>query len=87
MNVREAVAAHIDDALFLDPPEMYDRCIIGIGERFGGVQCVAYDRDKCIEMLMKDMSWEDAEEYFSFNVIGAWVGDQTPIFVSKRGKL
>ena len=31
---------------------------------------------------MKDgMSEDEAEEYFEFNVTGAWVGHGTPIFV------
>ena len=29
---------------------------------------------------MKDMSEEDAYEYFSFNIESAWVGDNTPAF-------
>lgn len=27
------------------------------------------------------MSWEDATEYFSFNVENAWVGNSTPLWV------
>jgi hypothetical protein len=40
-----------------------------------------YDRQKCIEILMRDMSEEDAHEYFEFNVIGAFVGENTPAFI------
>ena len=37
---------------------------------------------KCIENLMaQGMSEEDAEEYFSFNVEGAYVGESTPVFL------
>jgi hypothetical protein len=28
-----------------------------------------------------NMSWQDASEYFSFNIEGAWVGPSTPIWV------
>jgi hypothetical protein len=29
------------------------------------------------------MDEDEAEEYFEFNVTGAWVGHGTPVFVSK----
>jgi hypothetical protein len=33
---------------------------------------------------MRDgMTWEEAEEYFEFNQMGAWVGDSTPCFLIK----
>lgn len=40
-----------------------------------------YDRQKCIEILMRDMTEDEAYEYFEFNVIGAWVGESTPAFM------
>ncbi len=43
---------------------------------------VLYDRSKCIEILMRDgCTYEEAVEYFEFNVSGAWVGDRTPGFM------
>jgi len=39
------------------------------------------DREKCIEILMEDMSEEEAEEYFEFNVQGSYVGETTPAFI------
>lgn len=42
-----------------------------------------YDTDKCIAVLMRQgMSVEDAIEYFDFNVIGAYVGEGTPMFAT-----
>jgi hypothetical protein len=57
----------------------FDAAIIGITE--GMEPVVAYDWDKCVEILRKDMSEEDAIEYMSFNVTGAYVGPRTPIFI------
>lgn len=34
-----------------------------------------------------DMSYEDAIEYFEFNVIGMYVGDHTPIFMRKFDRM
>jgi hypothetical protein len=62
--------------------EGYDDAIVGLSLRFGRGPLVIYDREKCIECLMKDgMSHEEAEEYFEFNSFGAWVGDETPEFL------
>ena len=58
----------------------FENAFIGIGRQFGKPMAV-YDRKKCIKILMEDMSYEEAEEYFGFNVEGAWVGEQTPVFL------
>jgi hypothetical protein len=44
-----------------------------------------YDREKCIEILMErdGMGRGDAEEFFDYNTDGAYVGEQTPLFLSK----
>lgn len=49
---------------------------------FSRVQVAVYDYQTCIQVLMKDMNEEEAIEYFSYNVIGSWVGDDTPIFIN-----
>jgi len=61
-----------------------DSCIIGIGERCSkGAICV-YNRDKVIEKLMNldGMDREEAEEFFEFNILGAWMGEGTPMFLT-----
>ena len=59
----------------------FEDAIIGLADRFGMDTSVAYDYDKVIKILMEDMSYEEAVEYFDFNVIGGWVGDSTPVFI------
>ena len=61
----------------------YDDCILGIMERFGQGPCLAYDKDKMIQKLEKDMTHQQALEFFDFNIVGAWVGVATPAFISK----
>jgi len=29
------------------------------------------------------MTYDDAVEFFEFNILGSWVGDETPAFFSK----
>jgi len=58
--------------------------IIGIGERCGMEPVFIMDTEKCIECLMKQgMNREEAQEYFDFNTLGAYVGASTPIYMSR----
>lgn len=65
----------------------FEAALIGTGERCGQPTIAVYDREKCIEVLEKrdGMTQEEANEFFEFNVVGAWVGEQTPIFVDFQG--
>ena len=59
----------------------FDKAIIGVGSRCGQPDIIAYDVNKCIKILMdQGMTDEEAMEFFEFNVVGAWVGEETPIF-------
>ncbi len=60
----------------------FDDAIMGIVRQFNN-SFVVYDYEKVIEILMCNMSREDAEEYFEFNIAGSWVGDGTPGFFIK----
>jgi len=44
-----------------------------------------YDVDTALDILMDrdGMDYEQAQEYFSFNVEGAWVGEGTPIWLHR----
>ena len=64
-----------------DERDRFEPAIIGIAHRFGMQPIVAYDYRKVIEVFAEDMEYEEAEEYFDFNVIGAWGGEGTPIFI------
>lgn len=55
----------------------FDDAIIGIDEHS---MRLIYSISKCIEILSRDMSEEDAVEYFDFNVAGAYMGEKTPIW-------
>ena len=64
----------------------FDEAILGVAWSFDKPLSVAYDKDKCIQILMKrdKMSEADAYEFFSYNVEGAFVGEQTPVFVELK---
>jgi hypothetical protein len=56
---------------------------IGILMSFNGPPLAVYNKKLIISILMKrdEMSYEDASEFFDFNIIGAYVGDRTPVFL------
>jgi len=60
----------------------------GFGDAFVGVgrrasrDLAVYDEDTCIEVLVSGgCTYEEAREHFEFNVVGSYVGEDTPIFV------
>jgi hypothetical protein len=59
----------------------FDNALIGISE--GTNPVAVYDVDKCIQVLMEDsnINHKDALDYFYFNVVGAYVGEKTPLFI------
>ena len=59
----------------------FEDAVIGYIEGMREAAVVVYDREKCIQILMKDMSHEEAEEYFAYNVEGAYVGEMTPVYM------
>lgn len=61
----------------------FDSAVIGIAYRCAQQPILAYDYDKCVEILVErdGMSREGAIEYMEFNVVGAYMGEGTPCFV------
>ena len=60
----------------------FNDCIAGVCTRYGQSPILIYDREKVIASLESDgLSHEEAEEHFGFNIIGAWVGEDTPAFL------
>jgi hypothetical protein len=80
-DIRQAAvdAAGGDELVFADG---YDDAIIGVSY-VRGVAVVVYSEELVIRALVTrdGMSLDEAREYFDFNVAGAHVGDQTPVFV------
>lgn len=64
-----------EDAVIADG---FDDAIIGITTN--GI--VAYSYKKCIKILVNQgMELDEAVEYFEYNVDGAYVGENTPIYI------
>lgn len=63
----------------------FDEAILGMCIQFGQEPVVAYNYNKCIEILKNrdDMSNDEAIEYMEYNVIGAYMGVNSPVFITK----
>ena len=57
--------------------------IIGTGCRINMPDVLVYSYNKAVKIFMErdGMTHEEAVEWMEFNVVGAWVGETTPIFV------
>ena len=60
----------------------FELAFLGCGYSFGGAYAI-YDFSTCLEILMQrdGMTYDEAEEYFEYNVTGAFVGDRMPVFL------
>ena len=69
------------DALLCDG---FDDAIIGMAERINLGPVVAYSIQKIINILMNEhgLSYEEAYEYFDYNILGSWMGENTPVFIT-----
>ena len=78
-DTRAARSEEADGALRADG---FEEALIGYGYRFN-YPIAVYSRARCIDILMFDgiMEYEEATEYFDFNVVGAYVGESTPVFL------
>ena len=70
----------IDENILL--ADGFEDAFIGYIERAGLPTVACYNKTKCLKILTKDMDTEEAEEFFYFNVLGAFVGEYTPCFLT-----
>ena len=87
MTTRQRIIDFIgtDSGAKLLEPEIFDAAIIGVAESCGQPSVVCYSRTRVIEILEgMGMDHDEANEYFDFNIGGAYMGDGTPTFVDER---
>ena len=77
---RELIAEINEEMLFADG---FDDALVGYIERAGMPSIACYDKYKCVDILAEDMDFEEALEYFYFNVLGSYVGENTPCFLTR----
>ena len=85
MDIKEEISEINPDALIADG---FDEAIIGMAERINLGPIVAYSVEKIIEVFMyrDGMSYQEAQEFYDFNIVGSWMGEFTPVFVNEIKK-
>lgn len=80
MSTLDNLAELNPDALLADGPEA---ALVGYTVNHHNPHVAVYDIDKCVDVLVErdGMTPEDAEEYLSFNTLGAYVGENGPLYV------
>lgn len=60
-----------------------DEAIVGITEEFGNGRRILYSKDKILDILMKrdSMTHSEAEEFYDYNILGLYAGEQNPVFL------
>lgn len=81
-SLREALAEENPNALLADG---FETCLVGLGRRCGQPTLAVYDYQAGVQLLiLRDgMTHEEAEEYLEFNVVGAWMGEHTPLWLCR----
>ena len=75
----------LDEIADINPEAMladgFSEAILGMCLQFGCEPVVAYDYNKCIDILVNrdGMTNPEAMDYIQFNVIGSYVGNNTPV--------
>jgi len=80
---KELSERHDCDLLFADG---FDHAVVGVAIGFDSPR-VAYDAEKMAELLVEGdkMTHEEAWEWLEFNTFGAYVGEETPIYIRGVG--
>lgn len=82
-EIKEELSYINEQALFADG---FDEALLGIDATD---YTAVYDVEKCIDILIEtsNMTREEAEEYFEFNTLSAYMGEYTPRFVKVYNKI
>ena len=78
-EIHEMCEAYGDEGVII--LDGFESAFIGIVENGQGIPRACYDCSEVIEHLATAMSYEEAVEYYEFNVNGACMGDNSPMFI------
>ena len=59
----------------------FDDAIVGLARR-PNLTAVAYDVNKILQIMVdRGATSEEAREFFEFNVVDVWMGENTPVYI------
>jgi len=64
----------------------FETAFVAVGFRYNGNDIAVYDYDLCIDVLIQrdEMSLQEAYEFMDYNVVGSYVGEETPLFIRTK---
>lgn len=79
-DIQDYCNTYFDDSVIL--ADGFELAFLGCGYSYSGSYAI-YHMGNSIDILMQrdGMSFDEAEEYIEFNVLGAFVGDRMPVFM------
>ena len=80
ISIEEELEAINPSALLADG---FEGALVGWGHQASKTPVAIYNYDKCVEIFMRDNDWdyEGAIEWMEYNVVSAYMGEGTPIFM------
>ena len=79
-TVLDRILMNYNGEIFLTP-DGFNEAVIGVED--SSLRLI-YSVSKCIEILCREMTEEEALEHFDYNVRGSFVGSKTPIWCEDR---
>jgi hypothetical protein len=78
----KTITYHYPDCQFIQADGL-EGALIGVEDSNPDKPRLVYSVRKCLKIFMTQgmEDWNEAREYFDFNTKGAYVGEQTPIWV------
>ena len=59
-----------------------ERALVGVASRCGMDPCVVYDYYIMVQCFIEEgMTEEEAVEWIDFNILGAYIGERTPLIL------
>lgn len=80
MTMLNMIRDRFPEAMIIDG---FDDAIVGVLVRHGKVPLVVYETERLIEIVERDgVSNEEAMEHVSFNILSAYFGERTPLYIT-----
>ena len=64
----------------------FETAFVAVAFSYNGNDIAVYDYDLCIKVLIDrdEMSLQEAYEFMDYNVVGSYVGEETPMFTRTK---
>jgi hypothetical protein len=79
METLKQILENYPEAEFVKLPTEFDDCIIGL--EVSSMRIVYAEELIIRELMSQSMEFEDAYDHYSFNILGSYIGEQTPIYI------